>query len=191
MKRTYYIGEGPEAKEVIDAAFAKVQAFRDAGSALSDGMPDGTMILAQNGGQGVIVGFGIRQQLSQEDLAEYGLSPDVNRPDENGEFIPTYKPNSRSNKGKELRKRINAANRLHTTFSDQVIATLKISRWCVDGRMMCMSSAGCKDGKLFISIPGTPDDGQSNGHGGDKFPVIPSWFRAPQGDEAIFFLNGK
>jgi hypothetical protein len=191
MQRTYYVGEGTAAKDIIDAACAKIQAFRAAGNALLEGLPEGAMILAQDGGQGHIIGFGIRQKLTADEMAYCGLICDVMTRDSDGTYIQCYKPNGRSAKGKELRKRMNTTNKLHTTFSKEVVATLQIDRWLMEGRMIFMSSAGCNSSKLFISIPGSPDDEYVNKHGGDKFPVIPAWFRAPEGDEAMFFLTGK
>ena len=188
MQKSYYVGEGPEAKVIIDAAFAKVQAFRDAGKALTVDMPAGTMICAKDGGEGAIIGFGMRRELSFEEQQELGLSPDVSRPDQYGNFIPTYKPNARSNKGKKLRKRMNEINKFQITFSKAVINLLKIDRLCWDSFRIFMTSAGCKDDKLFVSIPGTPNDDENYG---DKFPEIPEWFRPPQGDEAMFFFERK
>jgi hypothetical protein len=180
MKRNFYIGEGKEAKAAIDAGWAKVQVFRDAGNALLNGMPEGTKLCSRDSGRGIIIGFGIQQELSADERARLGLSPDVPRPDSDGKHIPTYKPNSRSNNGKELRKRINAVNRLHTTFSKEVIAALGIDRWCHDGSKVFMSSAGCTDTALLVSIPGSPDDGQS-----DKFPDIPDFLREVKESEFL------
>ena len=91
--------------------------------------------------------------------------------------------------GKELRKRMNAVNKQQTTFSDEIVKTLKINRWVCFGSRMLMTSAGAKGEKLFVSIPGEPGDNNGNTHGGDKFPTIPEWLRAPQGDEYEFFLK--
>ena len=188
-ERTYYVGEGPDAKQLIDAAFANVQAFRDAGRALLEGMPEGAMILASNGGNGTVLGFGIRQSLTAEEMQRHGIMPDTGYPYESGEFIQGYKPNGRTTNGKQLRKRINAVNKLHTTFSKEIVRMLNIDRWLCIGHRMLMSSAGAKGDKLFVSIPGEPMDDKGNPHGGDKFPVIPAWLRAPQGDEYMFFLK--
>ena len=188
-ERTYYVGEGPEAKAVMDAAFSKVQESRDAGRSLLEGMPEGAMVLAENGGKGVVIGFCIPQSLTADEMADCGITPDKSYPDENGVSIQGYKPNGRSAKGKDLRKRMNAVNKQQTTFSKEVVKTLKIDRWVCLGNRMLMSVAGAKDEKLFVSIPGEPGDGVHNGHGGDNFPEIPSWLRAPQGDEYRFFLK--
>ena len=188
-ERTYYVGEGPEAKALIDAAFAKVTAFREAGYSLLAGMPEGAMVLAENGGAGNVIGFGIPKEVTAEQAAELGISPDKSYPNEDGEFIQGYKPNGRSTMGKELRKRMNAVNKQQTTFSDEIVKTLKINRWVCFGSRMLMTSAGAKGEKLFVSIPGEPGDNNGNTHGGDKFPTIPEWLRAPQGDEYEFFLK--
>ena len=189
MQRTYYVGEGPEAKAVIDAVFVKLQAFRDAGRALVADWPKKALFVSANGGDGHIIGFGFPSGLNSAEMYKLGLVLDVMRPGPDGEFVQCFKPNNRSNNGKALRKRMNAANKLCVNFSDAAIQELELGRCLVDGYKLHFSSAGCKGDKLFVSIPGEPGDGVGRENYNDSFPEVPTWFREPEGDEFRFFLK--
>lgn len=191
MQRTYFVGEGPEAKAVIDAVFVKLQAFREAGQALIADWPKEALIVSANGGDGHLIGFGVPLGLNSAEMHELGLVLDVMRAGHDGEFVQCFKPNRRSTNGKALLKRMNAANKLCVNFSDAAVQELKLGRCLIDGSTLYFSSAGCKGDKLFVSIPGEPGDGAGCENYKDPFPTIPAWFRAPRGDEAMFFLKGK
>jgi hypothetical protein len=65
MKYTYYVGEGPEAKAVIDAAWAKEKAFREAVDDFESSLPQGAKCWMRGGRFGTgIVGFGFPRPLT-------------------------------------------------------------------------------------------------------------------------------
>jgi hypothetical protein len=187
MKYTYYVGEGPEAKAVIDAAWTKENAFREAANEFEASLPRGAKCWIRGGrfGQG-IVAFGFPRPLTLEKMRALGVKEGDRQP-HNGKVVRTYVPDRRYARGKEMQKRMDAVNGKFAEFSLEVLKILNISYLRIESNKLCWPTAGSKDGKLFVRMPGCPDDANYGLCG--EFPEVPSWFRAPQGDEAMFFLK--
>lgn len=190
MQYTYYVGEGREAQAVIKAANEKIAAYRAAVRAELENYPDGTEALSKGVG---ITGF-LRKTdslLSDEQCKDLSLRPS-DRFSIEGVRYQSYVPRLQTAKGKELARRLVKISGLRATFSDATVTLLGVGRSILgrhpSGTALYHSGVGCKDGKLFVKIPGSPDDQSEHG---DGFPSVPAWLRAPQGDEAMFFLNGK
>ncbi|MDR2744428.1 MAG: DUF5420 family protein [Desulfovibrio sp.] len=187
MKYTYFVGDGPEAKAVIDAARDKENAFREAVIEFEASLPRGVKCWIRGGRFGTgIVGFGFPRPLTLEKMRALGLKEGDSLPD-NGKLVRTYVPDRRFSKGKEMQKRIDAVNGKYANFSQEVLKILNISYMWRDLYNIYCSAAGSKDGKLFVRMPGSPED-EGDGFW-NEFPEVPSWFRAPQEDEATFFLK--
>ena len=182
MERTRYVGEGPEAKALIDEAIAKIDAFIAIAENISKAFPNNKGGI-HKGSRGKLLGVAIdgEHKLSPEQCKELGVNP-------NPEMVGKdffYKPDKRTKAGKDLTKCISAANQEHIDFSDFIVERLGVSRMLFRyGRMFRAVSGHDKD-KLFVSIPGAPDDGEEH----DKFPAVPTWLRKPEGDEYAFFLR--
>ncbi len=183
MKYTYYVGEGPEAEALIKDIRRAGKSFRYEVDIILKDFPGNTGSV-HSGDIGPVVGMAFAKELTATQCRDYGFN---NKADfHEGSFF--YYPSRRLNKGKALQKRFNLANkiRLSTKYISEVTGVLRI---LFEGNRLCSTSVGFDDNKIYIRIPGTPDDGKSNPYGGDKFPDIPDWFRAPVGDEFKFFLE--
>ena len=183
MKKSYFVSEGPDAKALIDEANAKIQLFTDAVQDFVSGFPNNVGAV-HRGVRGPVIGIGIHGDhlLSPENCKTLGLNPNP-KPLDSSWY---YTPNRRTKAGKNLQRRMDAINKLHIRFSDYVLKQLNVNRLVHDAQRhaLVFATAGSKDGKLFLIIPGTPDDDAP-----DEFPTLPDWFRKPEGDEFEFFLR--
>lgn len=180
MQYSYYVGEGREAQTLIAEAKEKETLFAKAARELVCSFPNACAGV-HRGDRGPLIGiaFAIESQLDDAQCRELGLKIKY----EIINNLLAYFPNMRSNKGKELNSRIQALNRLHTTVSAYIINKLNVDRWLFDGRCMFKLSVGIKDGKIFVRIPGAPNDKERA-----AFPTFPAWFRAPATADELAFM---
>jgi hypothetical protein len=197
MKYSSYVGDGPEVAPLVNLANAAVNKYRNAANALLEGMAVGMNIYDDSCGFGWVSGFYVfGLKLSNEEISKHGIS--LVKTVEKGhsrwddamyDAMYVYKPNFRTIKGRDLIKRIKAVNTLRTSFSNVVIANLKIERLCLVNHPPEIhdSSVMHINNKLYISIPRCADDIKSKRDKFPMFPEIPTWFRAPYDDECKYF----
>ena len=183
MSTSYFVGEGPEAKVLIDETNAKIRSFFDAVQALAAEFPNSNGGI-HKGERGPLIGICIdgAHKLSPEEAKRLGVNPFPEMLEESY----FYKPDKRTKAGKEMHRRMDAINKTHVKFSDQIIDALKLYRMVADASrgVLRFSTVGSKDNKIFVLIPGTPDDNEHR-----SFPKVPDWFRKPEGDEYQMFLR--
>jgi hypothetical protein len=184
MQYTYLVGEGPEAQAVIAEAERLYNIYQEALLELWNDFPDGTS-RASSGGN-CVSGFLRAENKPFTAVQMRTLGVRVKRLVKNcpeaGQY--EYVPDSRTKAGRVLEEKIAFVNAKATSCSDAVINTLHLGRTLYKrmDRRLHSSAALAKGGKLYIIIPGTPDD-----KSGVKFPEIPAWLRAPRDEEREVF----
>lgn len=165
MQLHYYIGEGPEAEEIIAEIMDKQATVHAARAALCKECGVDNLFGCRGNVEGVF--FKEKQNLPHlkgEMCLEGGYG---------------YYPKLNCKAGKELAAKLRDPA-LAFDINDHIIKRLKISRMVAGrhaasrtGMALYSSVAGIAKGKILVIIPGAPD----NPDGGDPMPSVPEWMR--------------
>lgn len=170
MEKHFYIGEGPQAKELIAETLERENIAREARKALiAEYKTDG--LILSGWGDGKVVGLAFDKPTSRPYLkGETRLS--------NGEGYGYY-PKLSTKEGKRLAERLKAEE-LTFSWSNFILDKLRLRRMVAGassasrtGCALYYSVAGIISGKILVSIPGNKE----NEHGRDPFPEVPAWLR--------------
>lgn len=170
MEKHFYIGEGPEAEELIAETLERENVAREARKALvAEYETDGLILSVWDNGK--IAGLAFDKPTSRPYLkGETRLS--------NGEGYGYY-PKLSTKEGKRLAERLKAEE-LTFSRSNFILDKLRLRRMVAGassasrtGCALYYSVAGIISGKILVSIPGNKE----NEHGRDPFPEVPAWLR--------------
>lgn len=170
MEKHFYIGEGPQAKELIAETLERENIAREARKALiAEYKTDG--LILSGWGDGKVVGLAFDKPTSRPYLkGETRLS--------NGEGYGYY-PKLSTKEGKRLANRLEAEE-LTFNQSKFILDRLHLCRMVAGassasrtGCALYYSVAGIISGKILVSIPG----GKEREGGKDPFPEVPVWLR--------------
>lgn len=170
MEKHFYIGEGPEAEELIAETLERENVAREARKALiAEYETDGLILSVWNDGK--VAGLAFEKPTNRPYLkGETRLS--------NGEGYGYY-PKLSTKEGKRLAERLKAEE-LTFSRSNFILDKLCLRRIVAGasqssrtGRALYYSVAGIISGKVLVSIPG----GKEREGGEDPFPEVPVWLR--------------
>lgn len=170
MEKHYYIGEGPQAEELIVETLERENVAREARKALiADYEADGLILSVWRDGK--VTGLTFDKPTSRPYLkGETRLS--------NREGYGYY-PKLNTKEGKRLAKRLEAEE-LTFSQSNFILDKLRLRRTVAGpssasrtGCALYYSVAGIVSGKVLVSIPG----GKEWEEGEDPFPEVPAWLR--------------
>lgn len=171
MEKHYFIGEGPEAEELIAVARKKELAVWEARRAVvEDYDADGLMESVWRDGS--VTGLAFITQVKRPYLkGETKLANDEGY---------GYYPKKSTKEGKKLAKRLEEEN-MKFKMSNFIIEFLNLERAVTGpamggsryGYRIYYSVAGIVRNKVLVSIPGSKDPEKCK----DTFPVIPEWMR--------------
>jgi len=170
MEKHFYIGEGPQADELIAEALERENVAREARAAfVAEYETDGLILSAW--GDGKVVGLAFDKPTSRPYLkGKTRLS--------NGEGYGYY-PKLSTKEGKRLAERLKAKE-LTFSLSKFILDKLHLHRMAagpsltsLTGYALYRSIAGIVSGKILVSIPGS----KVSERGLDTFPEVPAWLR--------------
>lgn len=188
MERHYFIGEGPEAKELITKTWARLNVCNNARDKLLKQYEADNVVTSKSNitGGGRVVALWFKEPVQRPYLKGGERL-------EGGNF---YYPNRRTKEGKELARRLKEDEALTFDYSTFILKTLGISRIVFDEALtMHYCTAGFADGKVLLSVPGPkfPKDLEERKKLGlsiDPWPVIPDWLREVKESEFLA-VQGK
>lgn len=170
MEKHFYIGEGPQADELISETLARENVAREARKAL----------IAEYEADGLILS--VWEDGKVEGLA---FEKPTSRPYLKGETRTSghegygYYPKLNTKEGKRLAQKFEAEE-LTFSMSKFILAKLRLHRIVSGpggpsrtGYILYHSVAGIFSGKVLVSISGSKENGQ----GEDPFPEVPAWLR--------------
>lgn len=170
MEKHYYIGEGPQAEELISETREREDIARKARKALmAEYEADGLVLSVW--GEGEVTGLAFDKPTNRPYLkGETELS--------NGKGYGYY-PKLNTKEGKRLAQKFEAEE-LTFSMSKFILDKLRLHRMVSGpgspsrtGYILYHSVAGIISGKVLVSIPGSKE----NGHGKTPFPEVPAWLR--------------
>lgn len=168
MEKHFYIGEGPQADELIAEALKRRSVTREARNALiAEYETDGLLLSPWRDGKVIGLAFDkptSRPYLKGETRIKEGYG---------------YYPKLSTKEGKRLAKRLEAKE-LAFDLSNFILDRLRL-HWTATGPslasrtglMLYYSTAGIAPGKILVSIPGGKESEQGEG----SFPDVPAWLR--------------
>lgn len=170
MEKHYYIGEGPQAEDLISETREREDIARKARKALmAEYEADGLVLSVW--GEGKVTGLAFDKPTNRPYLkGETELS--------NGKGYGCY-PKLNTKEGKRLAQKFEAEE-LTFSMSKFILDKLRLHRMVSGpggpsrtGYILYHSVAGIISGKVLVSIPGSKE----NGHGKTPFPEVPAWLR--------------
>lgn len=170
MEKHYYIGEGPQAEQLITETLERENVAREARKALiAEYETDGLILNVW--GDGKVAGLAFDKPTSRPYLkGETRLS--------NREGYGYY-PKLNTKEGKRLAQKLEAEE-LTFSLSKFILDKLHLRRMVAGpdgtsptGYTLYHSVAGIISGKVLVSIPVSKE----NEHGEDPFPEVPAWLR--------------
>lgn len=185
MEYQFYIGEGPEAQELIDECHSKKQAKNDAVSAFQE-RHGFTNSWSQY--RSVLGGLASEKKLTSEEAKSLGLK--YHMCIEEGCYA--YTPHLGCSAGKKLQKEIDEINKDRFDVSDYILKVTGMEHTVFgphaesrSGQCIADSVAGYAGGNLVIKVPiGTKMRGDG------LTPTPPAWLREAKESE-VLSLYGK
>lgn len=170
MEKHFYIGEGPEAEELIAETLARGNVVSEARKALiTEYEADGLILSRWNNGK--VAGLAFEKPTSRPYLK--GETRTL------GHEGYGYYPKLNTKEGKRLASRL-SSEELTFSMSKFILDKLHLHRLVTGpshvsrtGCALYYSVAGIVSGKVLVSIPG----GKEREGGEDPFPEVPAWLR--------------
>lgn len=182
MERHYFIGEGPEAKELIAETWARWQACNDARKRLLEDykadffMETGYSLL----GGGEVIGLGFHDKVQRPYF----------KGEERTKMGYAYYPKLSTREGKALAKRLKEEKELHFHASKYLLKKMNISRILFEGGRVHWCTACFVDDKVLLSVPGPKspksfEERKKLNLSIDPWPQIPDWFKEVKQSEFL------